>query len=84
MKYYWTTKDGTKIDVDDMSTEHLRNTLKMILRNIDNAKSKPKSLGNIEACFQEEMYKEWEEEHYELEADSFINIEKDVHHPDQY
>lgn len=64
MKYYWTTKDGTKIDVDDMSTEHLRNTLKMILRNIDNAKSKPKSLGNIEACFQEE---EIEEEYNELE-----------------
>ena len=85
MKYYWTTKDGTKIDVDDMSTEHLRNTLKMILRNIDNAKSKPKPLGNIEACFQEEEYKEWEEEHYELvQADSFINLEKDVHHPDQY
>ena len=83
MKYYWTTKDGTKIDVDDMSTEHLRNTLKMILRNIDN--DKPKSLGNIEACFQEEEHKEWEEEHYELvRADSFINIEKDVHHPDQY
>ena len=85
MKYYWTTKDGTKIDVDDMSTEHLRNTLKMILRNIDNAKSKPKSLGNIEACFQEEMYKEWEEEHYELvNEDSFINIENDVYHPYQY
>ena len=58
MKYYWTTKDGTKIDVDDMSTDHLRNTLKMILRNIDNAKSKPKSLGNIEASFQEEKLKE--------------------------
>lgn len=87
MKYYWTTKNGKKIDVDDMSTEHLRNALKMILRNIDNAKSKPKpnSLGNIEACFQEEMYKEWEEEHYELvNEDSFINIENDVYHPYQY
>ena len=67
MKYYWTTKDGTKIDVDDMSTEHLRNTLKMILRNIDNAESKPKPMGNIEACFLEERNKDeaedpWEEE----------------------
>ena len=84
MKYYWTIKDGTKIDVDEMSTEHLRNTLKMVLRNIDNAKSKPKPMGNIEACFLEEQYKEWENEYYEMEADSFINIEKDVHHPDQY
>jgi len=67
MKYYWTTKDGTKVDVDEMSTEHLRNTLKMILRNIENAKSKPKLMGNIEACFLEERNKDeaedpWEEE----------------------
>lgn len=85
MKYYWTTKDGTKIDVDEMSTDHLRNALKMILRNLNTAKPKPKPMGNIEACFQEEQYKQWEEEHYELVmADSFINLEKDVHHPDQY
>ena len=25
-----------------------------------------------------------EDEYHELEADRFINIEKDVHHPDQY
>jgi len=25
-----------------------------------------------------------EEQYYESQADSFINIEKDVHHPDQY
>lgn len=31
-KYYWTMRDGTKIDVDDMSEEHLRNVLKLILR----------------------------------------------------
>ena len=30
---YWTTKDGTKIDVDTMSESHLRNTLKMLIRN---------------------------------------------------
>ena len=75
MKYYWTTKDGTKIDVDEMSTDHLRNTLKIILRNLDTAKSKPKPMGNIEACFQEEQYKDWEDEHYDLVMeDAFINI----------
>jgi hypothetical protein len=30
---YWIQKDGTRISVDDMTTEHLRNTLKMIIRN---------------------------------------------------
>lgn len=30
---YWTMRDGQKIDIDQMSLEHLRNTLKMIVRN---------------------------------------------------
>lgn len=34
--YYWTTKTGEKINVDDMDLNHLRNALKMILRNIEN------------------------------------------------
>ena len=42
--YYWTMKNGQKINVDDMDVNHLRNTLKMILRNIEASenKSKPK------------------------------------------
>jgi hypothetical protein len=30
---YWTTKSGTRINVDHMDLNHLRNTLKMIIRN---------------------------------------------------
>ena len=29
---YWTTKSGTRINVDYMDENHLRNTLKMIIR----------------------------------------------------
>lgn len=29
---YWKQKDGTPINVDDMSITHLRNTLKLIIR----------------------------------------------------
>lgn len=36
---YWTMRDGQKISIDDMDINHLRNTLKMILRK---AQSKPK------------------------------------------
>jgi hypothetical protein len=32
-KVYWTQRDGTQIDIDEMSEQHLRNTLKMIIRN---------------------------------------------------
>ncbi len=37
---YWTMANGQKISVDDMDEKHLRNTLKMIIRNIEKAKSK--------------------------------------------
>jgi hypothetical protein len=30
---FWTKRDGTKIAVGDMEVEHLRNTLRMIIRN---------------------------------------------------
>ena len=31
-KLYWTMKDGEKIDIDQMTESHLRNTLKLIIR----------------------------------------------------
>lgn len=39
-KYYWTMKNGQQIDVDLMDENHLRNTLKMILRNIERSEVK--------------------------------------------
>ena len=43
---YWTQRDGTRINVDQMTLTHLRNTLKMIIRNnqarIAKANEKPK------------------------------------------
>ena len=34
-KVYWTIRSGKKIDVDKMSLNHLRNALKMMIRNRD-------------------------------------------------
>ena len=40
---YWTMKNGQKISIDDMDTNHLRNTLKMIVKSIKvKPVSKPK------------------------------------------
>jgi len=33
MKEFWTQRNGEQIDVDEMSLTHLRNTLKMLIRN---------------------------------------------------
>lgn len=35
-QFFWTTKDGRKINVDEMDKNHLRNVLKMIIRNTEN------------------------------------------------
>tara|TARA_R110000824_G_scaffold395512_1_gene596214 strand:+ start:157 stop:369 length:213 start_codon:yes stop_codon:yes gene_type:complete len=34
-KEYWTMKNGEKIDIDQMTEIHLRNTLKMIVREFN-------------------------------------------------
>jgi hypothetical protein len=31
---FWTTKDGRKMNVDDMDDNHVRNSFKLLLRNI--------------------------------------------------
>jgi len=39
---YWTMRDGQKIKVDDMDINHLKNTLKMIIRMAKRAAAQPK------------------------------------------
>ena len=51
---YWTMRNGQEISVDDMDINHLRNTLKMILKNTTSKiVVKKENPGNIEACFAE-------------------------------
>ena len=40
MTVYWTMRNGNKISVDNMDITHLRNTLKMIIKNSERAKAK--------------------------------------------
>ncbi len=64
MKVFWTMRNGEKIDIDEMDVNHLRNSLKLVARAIDNQKKikqkqiKNKSIGNIENNFQEQMIQE--------------------------
>jgi len=58
MKYYWKMKNGNLIDIDQMTETHLRNTLKMIVRNSQVKTTKTRT-GNIEANFMEELFLEY-------------------------
>ena len=66
MKYYWKTRNGEIIDVDQMSETHLRNALKMVLRNSQRKVATRKPIGNIEANFFDAQNNEYIE-------DEFIN-----------
>ena len=62
MKYYWKTRNGQLIDVDQMSETHLRNSLKMMIRNTQRKVETRKPLGNIEANFFEAENNEYLED----------------------
>ena len=63
MKYYWKMKNGQEIDIDQMTETHLRNTLKMIVRNSQVKLTTTKTrIGNIEANFMEEQFLEYAED----------------------
>lgn len=66
MKYYWKMKNGQLIDVDQMSETHLRNALKMMIRNNQIKATRKKPIGNIEANF-------FEAENNEFIDDEFAN-----------
>ena len=55
-KLYWTTKNGSQIDIDEMSVEHLRNTLKMIVKQNQNIQKKcPHNINDAMAFSDEEV-----------------------------
>ena len=62
MKYFWKMRDGQLIDVDQMSETHLRNSLKMMIRNSQCKVATKKPIGNIEANFFEAQNNEYLDE----------------------
>lgn len=58
---YWKMRNGELISVDDMDINHLRNTLKIIIRN---SKRVPKQ-DNFLANFMEEAIQEIENDYYD-------------------
>ena len=63
---YWTTKTGVVIHVDDMDDNHVRNALKMLLRNRTRPTIKPQSFelnGDMAQLFNDSYF---EDENSEL------------------
>lgn len=73
---YWKMKNGGYIPVDEMSTEHLRNALKMLIRNSPGYNSKTQRVepiilketrprGDAAQMFNEQYsdFDEWADEH---------------------
>ena len=71
-KVYWTMKNGQKIDVDTMDIQHLRNTLKMLIKakRAQSTPVKPKFEihGEMAQNFLEQMI---EEDYYDPRDDWF-------------
>ena len=59
MRYLWKMRNGQLIDVDQMSETHLRNALKMMIRNNQIKATRKKPIGNIEANFFEAQNNEF-------------------------
>ena len=63
---YWKMKDGNLISIDDMSIDHLKNTLKMIVKN-NNHKEEFQLKGDMANEFNDSI------ENYLLEEDFDTN-----------
>lgn len=71
-EYYWTMKNGQKINVDDMDVNHLRNTLKMILRNIEAAEKKvPKYKFELHGDIAQDHVAQMEDEEYYMDISDY-------------
>jgi len=66
--YYWVTREGENINVDDMDIKHLRNTLKMIIRN-----NQPKQKKRIEFTLNGDIANQFNEQQEEMEYDEFTD-----------
>ena len=71
MIYLWKMRNGQLIDVDQMSETHLRNALKMMIKNNQIKATRKKPIGNIEANFFEAQNNEFIEDEF---ANQFYGI----------
>lgn len=77
MEYIWTTREGKKINVDDMDINHLRNSLKMCMRNMESARKMLKEIANKKSKPKFKVHGEMAQEHadaYEVYKHTGVDI----------
>ncbi len=87
--YYWTMQNGRKINVDDMDITHLRNILKMMLRNVEAkraliAQEASRKKHHIE--LNGDMAQQFHENYFadQQQADEFFDDDEDFRFMDDY
>jgi hypothetical protein len=71
---YWTMKDGKKISIDDMDINHLRNSLKMVVRGLERLKlQQKKSIPKFE------LKGDIAQDHYDMMMDNVYANDMDYH-----
>lgn len=83
---YWKMRNGRLISIDDMDVNHLRNVLKMIIRNnhkVQIMQAKPKVEfklnGDIAQFFNEEQNNSFQNDYYEFALEvGMTDIETEI------
>lgn len=57
-KGYWTTKDGKRLDIREMETDHIQNTIKLLKRNIHKVEDEDEAYKNYVEYKIKELEKE--------------------------
>jgi hypothetical protein len=71
---YWTMKDGKKISIDDMDINHLRNSLKMVVRGLERLKLQQKK-----STPKFELKGDIAQDHYDMIMDNVYANDMDYH-----
>jgi len=72
---YWTMRNGQKISIDDMDEQHVRNSLKMVLRKLAKAKAElmTKPVKSREVTLNGDMAQQWNDMNEDADYGDIFN-----------
>ena len=72
---YWTMRNGQKISINDMDEQHVRNSLKMVLRKLAKAKAElmTKPVKSREVTLNGDMAQQWNDMNEDADYGDIFN-----------